>query len=125
MNDGAATVAKGPFEQPIGPGGDLLTLAEAARRLPRIDGKKVAVATLWRWCRKGLRGVRLQYVRVGRRICVSPGALSTFFAQLTALDRQSPPPGRPAFLAQKNRVTSKQRLRALQEADAVLARAKI
>ena len=35
---------------------NLLTLAEAARQLPRIDGKKVALPTLWRWCRRGLKG---------------------------------------------------------------------
>jgi hypothetical protein len=26
--------------------------------LPKGDGKKVPVCTLWRWCRLGLRGVR-------------------------------------------------------------------
>ena len=109
----------------IGPDEELLSLAEAARRLPRIDGKKIAIPTIWRWCRRGLRGVRLQYTRVGRRICVSPAALSTFFGQLAEMDERVPPPGRPSFLAGRKPVTSKQRLRALAEADAVLERARI
>ena len=50
----------------VGEGDELITLAEAARRLPRIDGRKVCDVTLWRWARRGLRGVRLEYVRVGR-----------------------------------------------------------
>jgi hypothetical protein len=104
---------------------ELLTLAEATRRLPRIDGKKIAIPTIWRWCRRGLRGVRLEYTRVGRRICVSPAALSTFFGQLAEMDERVPPPGRPSFLAGRKPATSKQRLRALQEADRVLKEAKI
>jgi hypothetical protein len=103
----------------------LITLTEAARRLPRIDGRKVAVATLWRWARRGLRGARLEYVRVGRKICTTHEALMRFFAELSALDRQTPPPGRPSFLAGRKPVTSKQRLRALAEADEILERARI
>jgi len=108
----------------IGPDGDLVSLAELARRLPRIDGRKIHISSIVRWCRKGLRGTRLEYVRVGRKICTTHEALLRFFAELSALDRQTPPPRRPAFLG-KRPVTPKQRLRALQEADAVLERAKI
>lgn len=106
-------------------GEDLITLAEGARRLPRIDGKKVCVCTIWRWCKRGLRGVRLEYVRVGRKICTSQPALRRFFAELSALDRQSPLTGRPKFLPKRNPITSRQRLRALAEADTVLERAGI
>lgn len=104
---------------------DLLTLAAAARRLPRIDGRKIAIPTIWRWCRKGLRGVHLEYVRVGRKICTTHEALLRFFSALSALDKQTLPPGRPSFLAGRKPVTAKQRLRALAEADAVLKRARI
>ena len=38
----------------IGPTEELITLTEATGHLPRVDGKKVAVCTLWRWCRRGL-----------------------------------------------------------------------
>jgi hypothetical protein len=103
----------------------LLTLAEAVIRLPRIDGKKVAISTLWRWCRKGLRGVRLDYMRVGRKICITYPALLRFFEELAALDRHTAPSGRPKFLHKRKPITSKQRLRALAEADAILERAGI
>lgn len=119
-----ATPPTPPFRNLPGTDGDLLTLAEAARRLPKIDSRKVAIPTIWRWCRKGLRGVRLKYVRVGRRVCVKPEALTQFFAALSALDQQTPPPGRPAFLGRRP-ITSKQRLRALAEADRILAEAGI
>ena len=109
----------------IGPDEELITLAEAARRLPRIDGKKVSICTIWRWCRRGLRGVHLRYVRVGRKICTSHDSLTQFFTELSALDRQARPQGRPSFLAGRKPVTSKQRLRALREADRILEEAGI
>jgi hypothetical protein len=43
-----------------------LTLAEAAALLPgRKPGKRLYVNTVWRWCVKGLRGVRLRSVLIG------------------------------------------------------------
>jgi hypothetical protein len=36
----------------IGQDEELITLTEATRHLPKVDGKKVPVCTLWRWCRK-------------------------------------------------------------------------
>lgn len=36
-------------------GEQLVTLTEAARLLPRVDGRKVAVCTLWRWCNRHQR----------------------------------------------------------------------
>lgn len=113
------------IERTIAEGRPLITLAEAARRLPKIDGRKICACTLWRWCRKGLRGVRLEYVRVGRKICLTHEALLRFFAELSELDKQTPPKGRPAFLPKRSPITIKQRLRALKEADEVLARARI
>ena len=118
-------VVEESLERRIGPDEELLSLAAAARRLPKIDGREIAIPTLWRWCRRGLRGARLEYVRVGRKICTTHEALMRFFAELSALDRQTPPPGRPAFLAGRKPVTSKQRLRALAEADEIRERARI
>lgn len=65
----------------------LITLSEAAARLPQHDGKKVHTSTLWRWARKGLRGVHLQYVRFGGRIYTSAEALNRFANVLAALDQ--------------------------------------
>ena len=33
----------------ISPSEELITLTEAAAHLPKVDGKKVSVCTLWRW----------------------------------------------------------------------------
>jgi len=117
------------IEALIGSQEELITLTEATRRLPRIDGKKVCVCTLWRWCRNGLRGVFLEYVRVGRKICTTQSALLQFFSQLADLDERKPPaphrqPKGRKRLRQKP-ITSRQRQRALAEADAVLEKAGI
>jgi len=105
---------------------EVITLAKAARLLPRIGGKKIAVSTIWRWCRNGLRGERLEYVRVGRKICSSPEALRRFSARLAELDERLPPDTRSLPSALKRApITSRQRERALAEADAVLRRAGI
>jgi len=110
----------------VGSDEELITLTQAAGLLPRIDGRKVSVCTLWRWCRRGLRGVSLQYVRVGRRVCTTRAALLRFFSALAELDRQAAPaaPSRPRTLKRRP-ITSRQRQRALAEADAVLERAGI
>ena len=113
-------------ERRIGPDEELITLTEATRHLPKVDGKKVALCTLWRWCRLGLRGVFLEYVRVGRKICTTREALLRFFSELADLDDFIRPDTRSRPTALKRRpITSRQRQRALAEADAVLERAGI
>jgi len=124
-NETNATESIGPASRLVAEGEELITLAEAARRLPKIDGRKMCSGTIWRWCRFGLRGVWLEYVRVGRRVCTSQAALTRFFAELTALDSQIPPPGQVNFIPKRRPITSRQRLRALQEADAILEEAGI
>jgi hypothetical protein len=74
---------------------ELMTLSEAARRLPRRRGAKPThPGTLYRWATTGLKGVRLEVTKVGGTICVSAAALERFFQALTALDPRlsSPPP---------------------------------
>lgn len=104
----------------------LITLTEAAGLLPRLDGKKVAVCTLWRWCRMGLRGMFLEYVRVGRKICTTHEAMLRFFTDLAELDDRVHPNryAKPTSL-KRSPVTSRQRQRALAEADAILEEAGI
>ena len=121
-----ARSADEPIVHRIGPAEELITLTQAARRLPKIDGKKVAVSTLWRWCRKGLRGEHLEYIRVGRKVCTNPEALERFFAKLVELDERVPPDTRSLPPDRRRTpITSKQRQKALAEADAVLRRAGI
>lgn len=66
---------------------DVLTLAEAAKSksLPRRRRRrKPHASTLYRWARHGLRGVRLEVIRVGGTLCTSTEALQRFFDRLTA-----------------------------------------
>jgi hypothetical protein len=34
-------------------------LSEAPAIMPRIGGKRPHKSTIWRWCRKGIRGINL------------------------------------------------------------------
>jgi hypothetical protein len=107
------------------PDQELITLTQAASLLPRIDGKKVRVSTIWRWCHIGLRGQRLDYVRIGRRVCTSREALGRFFDVLAEQDRQSPlsQVAQPRALRRRP-ITSRARQRAIAQADSVLERAR-
>ncbi|MCH7727048.1 MAG: DUF1580 domain-containing protein [Planctomycetes bacterium] len=69
----------------------LLPLAEAAKILPRRRGRKVATSTLYRWAKRGLRGVCLEVVQVGGTTCTSRSALQRFFNRLTAAARPKTP----------------------------------
>jgi hypothetical protein len=66
----------------------LLSLSEAARTLPPIDGRRPHSSTIWRWIRRGSRGIHLEHVRLGRRTCTSVEALSRFVNALAAADEQ-------------------------------------
>ena len=48
---------------------EYLTLAQAAKLIPGTrPGKRIAIDTIWRWCRKGVRGgVRLKSTIIGGR----------------------------------------------------------
>lgn len=61
---------------------ELLTLPEAARTLPRLDGKRPSCTTLWRWCTRGVGPdrIRLEHVRMGRRVATTRDALARLMA---------------------------------------------
>ena len=59
-------------------------LAQAAKRLPRLrNNRPVAVSTLWRWSRSGLRGRTLETAMIGGVRVTSTEALRRFFAALS------------------------------------------
>ena len=61
-----------------------LTLPEAASRLPRLrGGKKVHVSTLYRWIHRGVGGIRLEAVKIGRTVVTSVEALQRFADRVT------------------------------------------
>ena len=63
----------------------LIRLADAAKRLPRRrGGKRPSTSTLYRWGRHGLRGIKLETIRIGGTTCTSLEALQRFFERLTA-----------------------------------------
>jgi hypothetical protein len=63
----------------------LLTMGEAARMLPRFrQGKRVDIATVFRWALRGVKGVKLETIQIGGRKCTSAQALQRFFEALTA-----------------------------------------
>ena len=68
---------------------NLLTLAEASKRLP----SRPNVCTLWRWANRGARGRKLETVLVGGRRYTSLEALNRFVAESptkeTALPREA------------------------------------
>lgn len=80
-----------------------LTQAPKLPWLPgRRAGKRLHQSTFFRWCGRGVRGVRLEVLWVGGRLCTSEAALKRFFAALSATDPRctsgdpAPPPSRTA-----------------------------
>lgn len=65
---------------------NLLTLqnAAASKLLPKRRGdSRPHVTTLYRWAQRGIRGVRLETLKVGGTLCTSTEALQRFFNQLS------------------------------------------
>lgn len=103
---------------------ELLSLAEATNHVPPTNGRRLHVSTIWRWCRKGVNGVHLEYVRVGRKICTSREAMSRFFTALAAAD-QNPTSSKSAQRRVPLERTAKERARAIDDAEASLEEAGI
>ena len=102
----------------------IINLTQAAKILPLRRGKRIAISTLWRWCRKGLHGVQLDYVRIGRNIATSREALNRFFNALAEMDTLSEGDSQPV-IRRKPDPTPAIRRRQLEEADRVLEEAGI
>jgi hypothetical protein len=86
----------------------LVTLTEASKILPG----RPHISSLWRWHRRGVRGVRLETLVVAGRRFTSLESLERFTAATTAAADGQPMPTR----------TSKQREKAIAAAEAELAR---
>jgi len=81
----------------------MISMAEAARSLPR----RPHVSTLYRWHRRGVRGIKLQTWLVGGRRYTTPDALEKFVVATTAAADGETPPTR----------TPRQRDRAIHQAE--------
>lgn len=64
----------------------LVNLTDAAKLLPAAQGKRIHISCLWRWCRNGVNGVRLEYVKVGPRMFTSHEALGRFVVAAAEAD---------------------------------------
>ena len=66
---------------------EYITLTQASKLCPT----KPCISAIWRWCRRGLKSrsgkrVRLEHLRVGRRVLTTRSSLERFFRELTAAD---------------------------------------
>lgn len=69
---------------------DLITFTELAKALPcRRAGRPVHVSTIHRWRSRGIKGLRLEAVRVGGAWHTSWAAFARFSAELTVLAEKS------------------------------------
>lgn len=64
----------------------VLTLVEAAGWLERRFGRRPNAATVWRWAIKGLRGVRLQTISLGRFRYTTERSLERFIVETSSQD---------------------------------------
>lgn len=103
----------------------VMTFTEAAKTLPKINGRTPHCSTIWRWARRGLGGVHLETRKIGGRFVTSKEALERFTKQLaempiaTIQTTPAPPPPVP------RKRTPAQRQRDIAAAEAALAKAGI
>jgi hypothetical protein len=53
--------------------------------IPKRDGKLPHVSVWFRYCTRGIRGIRLEVLRAGGRLCTTRGAILRFYARLSGL----------------------------------------
>jgi hypothetical protein len=75
----------------------LVPLIKAARALPSARTENgMDVSTLHRWARDGVRGHKLEVIRVGGTACTSWEALGRFFEATSKGKASAPPNARPS-----------------------------
>lgn len=57
---------------------DVLTLQDARREIASVTGQRPDKTTLYRWCLRGVGGIKLEHIRLGDRILTSRQALTRF-----------------------------------------------
>lgn len=63
---------------------DVLTLSDARKELASITGKRPDKSTMTRWIHRGVGGIKLEAVVLGRQIFTSRQALTRFAEARTA-----------------------------------------
>ena len=102
------------------------TLSEVAAMLPKLSGRKIHPSTLWRWCSRGVEGIRLEHVKLGGRIVTSGEAVQRFSQRLAVqqpadYDRAAAPETAMLTSGRPRRRSAAQRERDLAEAERELA----
>jgi hypothetical protein len=65
---------------------NLIPIREVPKRLPpRPGGKRIHISAVYRWIQRGVRGVKLETVRVGGTSYTSTEALQAFAEGLSAV----------------------------------------
>ena len=95
---------------------ELISLAEAVKRLPRrTNGKRINVATIHRWATTGCKGVRLETTYVGAHKYTSVEALGRFLDARNSAERPDRPGSR-----QQGQVTQSGTERTVRAVSAIL-----
>jgi hypothetical protein len=94
----------------------IVSLSEATKILPAIDGRKPHTTSVWRWCRQGLHGIHLEYLRVGYRIVTSYEALARFAQRLVEADVPKPELKHPGFRPPRSPAARERAIKAAREA---------
>lgn len=60
----------------------ILGLVSASKHLPEIEGRRPHLSTVWRWIHRGIKGAKLESVRIGGRVYTSKEAIDRFQTKL-------------------------------------------
>lgn len=99
--------------------------SQIAGELPRMNGKRISVTTLWRWTVRGINGVKLEAIKLGGRYLTSTSAVERFGKKLSELGVQERGPRLNTAPHALRRRTDTQRQRDVTKATAELERAGI
>lgn len=89
----------------------LIPFSELPRRLRKRGAKRLHLSTIYRWSNRGLRGVRLDYIKIGGSRYTSKEALSAFIDACSATEKnQAPEPLRRKTTRQAQRQAEKARI---------------
>ena len=84
---------------------NLLLIREVPRRLPhRPTGRPVHISAVYRWMQPGIRGVRLEAIKIGGLTYTSIEALQRFFNRLSPAPGELPTPVQPSARPRQRRV---------------------
>lgn len=71
---------------------NILSISEAAKTLPAVGGKRPSTSAVYRWTSIGVRGVKLETARIGRRLVTSREALARFASAVAEAPAPDPTP---------------------------------